>query len=447
MKKLMTLSCLLVAVLALCLGGCGLLPGGPDDTTAPETTAPATSAPTSTTPTVAAATVFTIDVNPGVRVSVDDEGIVLAAEATNEDGETLIVDLTLEGLHYEAAVEAIVDALHEAGYLAEEESTVLLSFEAEELPISEELNEALDTAFGKHGKRAAVIEQVLSELDRELGEALGELTERYHISEGKAHLVKRIREEMPELSAEELAEMPIGDLGLLLDGMSEAVKGYFRSREVAPRAELLSRDAALEAVLTALEITDSTTVENVHIRLTRREGKMAYDVDLIVADVRYTLLIDAETAEILEERSEAHAPVDLEGVLDDFCADRGIPKELLDFVFGHGNTPPAEKTKLTKGEILQKALEAGGIREDNIKRTDVRIESTEDGVYYLVRIECKSGERYEIVADAISGTVVSASCNGISIELAVDINTNTDTDTEGEQPDTDTEGSDTETAA
>ena len=93
--------------------------------------------------------VFTLDVNPGVRIFVDDKNIVIGVEATNEDGTEVLAELSLTGKNYEAVVELIIDALEAKGYLEDEEASVLISIEKEDIEISEKLHKKIDEAFEK----------------------------------------------------------------------------------------------------------------------------------------------------------------------------------------------------------------------------------------------------------------------------------------------------------
>ena len=142
-----------------------------------------------------AAAVFTLDVNPGVRVYVDEDNAVIAVEATNEDGEEIASELDLAGEDYETAVEEIVDKMDEKGYLEGDAGSVLVSVEKKEIEVSEKINEKLNKVFKKHGKKVAVIEQDLAELEEDATKALGKIAKKYNISEGKARLVEKIREE------------------------------------------------------------------------------------------------------------------------------------------------------------------------------------------------------------------------------------------------------------
>ena len=72
---------------------------------------------------------------------------------------------------------------------------------------------------------------------------------------------------------------------------------------------------------------------------------------------------------------------------------------------------------MTKGELLKGILAELEISEETLKKTDVKIYETESGTVYSVRIENKTGDVYQLVVEAYSGTVLKAELNGTAIEI------------------------------
>ena len=58
-----------------------------------------------------------LEINPGVEFVVDGNGKVVAANGTNEDGKTLILNVSFEGLDLESAIEVVLAEAEESGYL------------------------------------------------------------------------------------------------------------------------------------------------------------------------------------------------------------------------------------------------------------------------------------------------------------------------------------------
>lgn len=419
MKKLLVAFVLMLALLTTCLVGCGIVPDGNTGLDAEKENA---------------AAVFTLDVNPGVRVFVKSDNSVITVEATNEDGEEIVAELDVEGEDYETAVEEIIDEMEENGYLEGDESSVLVSVEKKTMDISEKINDKINKAFEKHGKRASVIEQELDRLDKKMDKAIDEMAEKYHISKGKAHLIERIREEFPELSEEELAHLRINDLRMMLEDTSEDIKGHFKKVGEPIEDEYVGREAALEAALESLELT----VEDVtlhRVRVACDKGNMIYKVEFVHDGMEYEITVDAVSGEVLSTESKEYVEFDPKEAIDEFCGKHGIdPDEFhnhLNDMFGKddgrddhkgepGQDRPEEKP-LTKGEILSGILAELQISEESLKKTDVKVYETEEGAVCLVLVESDGGDVYKIIVEACSGTIIKAELNGEEFTLPVEV--------------------------
>ena len=79
-----------------------------------------------------AASVFTVDINPGVRFYLTAEETVITAEGTNADGDSVVAEVEVEGMSVDEAIEAILDEAIEQGFADESEPSVLITVEKEE---------------------------------------------------------------------------------------------------------------------------------------------------------------------------------------------------------------------------------------------------------------------------------------------------------------------------
>lgn len=71
-----------------------------------------------------------VDINPSVELSINGNGVVIAASAKNEDGQRLLGRLKLSGLSTKAAVEAAIDEAKRLGYLSGSGDVVLVAASA-----------------------------------------------------------------------------------------------------------------------------------------------------------------------------------------------------------------------------------------------------------------------------------------------------------------------------
>lgn len=62
-------------------------------------------------------TVMTIDINPSITFTLDEDGVITGYVLSNEDAEIVAADLNFVGLTYEAALELFLDSAIETGYV------------------------------------------------------------------------------------------------------------------------------------------------------------------------------------------------------------------------------------------------------------------------------------------------------------------------------------------
>lgn len=369
-------------------------------------------------PAAEAASVFTLDVNPGIRVYVKADDTVLSVEATNDDGSTIVAELNVSGQSYEAAVEAIIDKMEEKGYLEGENNSVLLSFEKQAKEISAQINNKINAAFEKHGKQASIIEQELTALAGELNTAVEDMAARLDISKGKAMLIEKIREEHPELKEAELAALRVNDLGVMLEQLSDDAKRHFKKIGEAVEDAYVGRTQALASAVLHLQLSPLEITLPI-VRIDYEDGKMVYEVTLIAGETQYEVEIDAESGAVLSSESEAYEAPDFDSIIEDFCREQGFGEGFLenllpDGFFGQGGDAPA---KLSRGEILRRVMAELEIVASTLEDTEIEFHQTEGGAIFSVTLETTEGDVYELVVEAYTGAVIRATCNGTVLEI------------------------------
>ena len=439
MKKT-ALSIVLIMVLCVtCLAGCQV-PAGNDDGELDAT----------------AASIFTLDINPSVKVYLDENETVITVEGANEDGEAIVAEIDVDGETYEAAVEEILDKVVEEGYATEEETSVLVSVEkqTEEIKaeLSEKLNEKINHAFEKHGKHARIIEQEIDELEESVKEELEELAERYDISKGKANVIEKIRGEFPELSEEDLAGLKMSDLSLILGETGEDVQKHFKKFEKALEDVYVGAENAIAAALADISTEELTVteadVEHLRAYISRDDGKMIYEVKFVYGGNEYEYEISAESGEILEKEIEEHEEIDIEEEIDkfldenhDFIKDMledkkdeygemfdqwmdkndGYRDQIKDAIFGEGGKDE-KKECIGRTDALEAVIEKFAIDADKIEKTDVKVSKNEKGALVFVEIETTDGDEYKVLVEAFTATVIKAELNGEALNVSAEVN-------------------------
>ena len=141
-------------------------------------------------------------INPEIELVVDEDGEVVAVNAINEDGETVLCELNLVGMTAEEAGEAFTAMATELGFidLDAEEATVYILTEGknEEFvkDLEEKLTKKINGFFDKKGIFGKVSPEELEEFET--------LATEWNVSLKDARMISRILELYPEMTVEEI---------------------------------------------------------------------------------------------------------------------------------------------------------------------------------------------------------------------------------------------------
>ena len=81
---------------------------------------------------------------------------------------------------------------------------------------------------------------------------------------------------------------------------------------------------------------------------------------------------------------------------------------------------PKKQRPLSRGELLKIAINALGISEESLKKTDIKLHETENDMLCTVTVETDAGDVYKLVAEAYSGTLMKVELNGAEIEIGIE---------------------------
>ena len=151
-------------------------------------------------------------INPEIELVVNEEGTVVAVNAINEDGETVLCKLELVGLSVEAAGEAFTAMATELGFIDvnTEEANVYIMADGENeefiKDLEDKITEKINGFFDKKG--------IYGKVSPELAEKLEEfevLAVEWNVSLKDARMISRILELYPELTVEEILDLDFED--------------------------------------------------------------------------------------------------------------------------------------------------------------------------------------------------------------------------------------------
>ncbi len=207
-------------------------------------------------------------INPEIELVVDKDGEVIAVNAINEDGETVLAELDLVGMTAEEAGEAFTATATELGFIDvnAEEATVYILAEGKNEKFVKALEEKLTEKIHGYFDRKGIFGKVSPE---ELAEYEALATE-WEVSLNDAKMISRILELYPEMTVEEILALTFEErIELIKDdshknGLPVRLRDEYREKVEALKeefAELFELGKALKDLEFKLKNKDLTEDE------------------------------------------------------------------------------------------------------------------------------------------------------------------------------------------
>ncbi|MCD7743977.1 MAG: PepSY domain-containing protein [Lachnospiraceae bacterium] len=244
----------------------------------------------------------TLDVNPSVSLEVTSKNKVRSATALNEDGELILEGMDLKGTDVTVAVNALIGAMVQAGYLNEMENSILLGVSgADEETAGELQNELMRTArktFSEEPFDGAVLSTIIVTEDS----AVTELAEAYGISAGKASVALELASQSSSLTAEDVAQMSVNDINLLISSQNYTLTDLSSQGTASQQAYMTEE----EALALAWEYSSycEEDAEYTCVLMDYNSGAVTYEVEFYVDAYKYEYEMNALTGELLEWEME-----------------------------------------------------------------------------------------------------------------------------------------------
>ena len=180
-------------------------------------------------------TVVMLDVNPSVRLEVNDRNVVVEVDAVNSDAEKITADISVVGKKYDDAVKVTVNAMQKSGYITELKNSVLVTVvDGDEERAASVRKTAVDTIV-KIDKSVGYDISILSQTMTGDGD-LRELAEKNHVTTGRIMLIEKICKLNSEFSVDKLVKNNIQTINQLLTyiGVPETVERIGEAAGVVP---------------------------------------------------------------------------------------------------------------------------------------------------------------------------------------------------------------------
>lgn len=240
-----------------------------------------------------AVSTVTLDANTSLTLSLNKNGEVVDITAADQRGKKALAGFDRTSNNAEVVTAELISHLIENGTLSEYDNTVLLTADSEDDEQEDKLRaqvaEAIEEAYADNHFDGAL----LSQTDDDNKEA-GRIASRYHVSRGKAQLLRELITADNTMSYRSLSRLNTNDLNLIADSIQLS---YNKITESGTSSSLryLKENEAIRIVIDHLGEDEV----QIGIRLDARDGELLYRLSVKAGKTVYTYNLVASSGEII----------------------------------------------------------------------------------------------------------------------------------------------------
>lgn len=169
-----------------------------------------------------------IDINPSIEIITDEEGMVSAVNALNEDAEMLLLDTNFVGLSVNGTVNKLLESALELGYFEEDLHNAILitvgaDTEIEEEIVEEEIVSEVEKFISNKKMKLEVLKKSFEATDKLRAEA-----ETLGVTVGKLKLAK-YASEFSSIPLEEAVKLSVRELNEIVKESRQEVKAFYKT--------------------------------------------------------------------------------------------------------------------------------------------------------------------------------------------------------------------------
>lgn len=322
--------------------------------------------------------VVTLDINPSISLSIDAKETVLEAIPLNDDAKEVMGSMELEGTNLETAVNALIGACLQKGYLDELENAILVSVENSDAAKATQLQSELTATISGAFQSGAILTQNVTVSDE-----LAQLAQQYNISAGKASLIQEVIAQDSTLTFDSLAPLSMSEISLIASSRNLTTTGVSQTGSTSDQA-YIGQDAALQAACDHAGIATSD-VQGLSTEFGWSPMGMVYELDFCSGGTEYEYKINATDGSVVKNEQE---PCD--HTWHTSSGNNGTQGTTA-FIGESAATTAA----LTHAKVDQSAAQSLTVKLDE-----------DDGVTYYEIEFCSAGVEYDYEINATTGDVV-----------------------------------------
>lgn len=192
-----------------------------------------------------ASTIMTIDINPSITFTLDEDGVITSYVLSNEDAEIVAADLTFIGLTYDDALDLFLDAAIETGYVdvTRSDNVVVVTITQEAETDYEAFQAEVEAKIADHLSQSGI--QAAVENGQDYYEEIRELAESNDVSVGRVILIQAAMRNDGSLTFDDA-------LAIDPDVLKETLRADFDARLETYKAEREEEAAAIKEEIRTL---------------------------------------------------------------------------------------------------------------------------------------------------------------------------------------------------
>lgn len=267
---------------------------------------------------------ISLDATPSIEIQVNAFRRVLSVEAFNPEGEVLLEGLQLEGRPATQAIQAVIAAAVQAGYVQADGASIISVATASgsdrlRTKLEARVEQAIHEALGESGQEAVVYGEAIG-LDR-----VQEARE-LQITPGKLNLIQKLIELDPDRTVEELMDMDPADIMKQVVGLRQAAHGSDDKGQdvIEPEGNTGKPDFAAKTLEKALEkaakaaeknarkegtTPEPTTPQTIQAQETIRQTEQTAETVRQTEQVRETIRLTEPTGETIRQTEQAQETI------------------------------------------------------------------------------------------------------------------------------------------
>jgi ribosome-associated translation inhibitor RaiA len=172
------------------------------------------------------ASTVTIDINPQIEITLDEDDKVINVVALNDDGTDIVSNIgEFKRVNINTVLEHLVNELYNEGYLENTDNYMMVYVQGENIEIQERIQQMVEAKVlqeaQKYSRTLQFVRRNNLDYTPEELQQIKEISEEYNIHPGRIILIIEIRELDDSYTVLELKTMSVRELNMLYETLSD----------------------------------------------------------------------------------------------------------------------------------------------------------------------------------------------------------------------------------